>query len=486
MGHEYFTGYGSLMKVGINVQQVEFFMRNVRTRLPFRYGVAELVSVPILHIKMRANVEGKPIDSYSADILPPKWFDKNPSKSYCDNVNDLILSARIAADHFIKIRLHEMTPFLGLLRGCQTAINSCASRGLNGLTASHGCSLIERAMIDAIGKALGRSYFEVLSENLLGIDLGVIHPQLVDFNLDDVLPKSPLEKIRIRHTVGLSDPFLKKDIRENERINDGFPVTLEEYIQNQRLSSFKVKVSGDLFADMKRLGEFSDLVSGIDYSLSLDGNEQFTEMDKFIEFTKEIRSELPILWDHISYIEQPLDRSLALNNRFGDDIKRFSDEKPLLIDESDDSLDSFVRAIGLGYLGVSFKACKGLIKGLANAALVKQQVSDQYFITGEDLMNLPLVPLHQDLVHISALGINNIERNGHHYVRGLDHLSPYERKNCLDENADLYFFDKDLQGLRIESGTINVASLQRPGLGVGENVDVDSMIPLSEWDFSTL
>jgi len=28
--------------------------------------------------------------------------------------------------------------------------------------------------------------------------------------------------------------------------------------------------------------------------------------------------------------------------------------------------------------------------------------------------------------------------------------------------------------------------LQRPGLGVGENVDVDSMIPLSEWDFSTL
>ncbi|MEE3235321.1 MAG: hypothetical protein VX294_14230 [Candidatus Latescibacterota bacterium] len=474
------------MGVGVKIERVDFFMRNVRTRFPFRYGEAELTSVPILHVKMRANVDGNSTEGFSADILPPKWFDKDPIKTYRDNVNDLILSAEIASSQFSKASLIEATPFLLWSRGYNNAITACRSRGLNGLTASHGCSLMERALIDGIGKALGQSYFQLLSEDLLGIDLGMIHSKLGDFNFKEILPKSPLDRIQIRHTVGLSDPLRKDDIVEGGRVNDGLPETLEEYIQLHGLSHFKVKVSGELFADMKRLGEFSDLVNEVNYTLSLDGNEQFTQMADFIEFTKHIESELPLLWNRISYIEQPLDRSVALNDDFGSDIKRISEQKPLLIDESDDSTDSFLRAIALGYLGISSKSCKGLIKGIANAALVRFQGSCQYFMTGEDLMNLPLVPLHQDLVHLAALGINNVERNGHHYVRGLDHLSLSERQECLRENADLYSDNTDIQGLRIESGAIRVSSLQRPGLGVGDNVDLHSMISLSDWDFNTL
>ena len=486
MGYACSTGYGCLMGIGVKIEQVDFFMRNVKTRFPFRYGKAELVSVPILHAKMRANVDGNSTEGFSADILPPKWFDKDPNKAYRDNVNDLILSAEIAADQFRKVSFAEATPFSLWLRGYNSAKTACRSRRLNGLTASHGCSLMERALIDGVGKALGQSYFQLLSEDLIGIDLGMIHQKLDGFNFDEVLPKSPLERIQIRHTVGLSDPLRECDVFEGERVNDGLPETLEDYIQRHGLSHFKVKVSGELFADMKRLGEFSDLVSEVDYTLSLDGNEQFFQMANFIEFTKQIESELPSLWDRISYIEQPLDRSVALNDNFSSDIKIISEKKPLLIDESDDSIGSFLRAIELGYLGISSKSCKGLIKGIANAALVRCQESSRYFMTGEDLMNLPLVPLHQDLVHLAALGINNIERNGHHYVRGLDHLSFSERQECLRENADLYSNSNEIQGLRIESGTIRVSSLQRPGLGVGDNVDLNSMVPLPDWDFKTL
>ncbi len=474
------------MGVGVNIERVDFYVRNVRTRFPFRYGTADLTSVPILHTKMRANVDGNLAEGFSADILPPKWFDKDPNKTYQDNVNDLILSAKIAADEFCKASLTEATPFLLWLRGYNSAIRSCRSRGLNGLTASHGCSLMERALIDGIGKALGQSYFQLLSQDLLDIQLGMIHPQLKDFNFNEFLPKSPLQSIQIRHTVGLLDPLRTEDVFEDARINDGLPETLEDYIQLQDLSHFKVKVCGDLLADLKRLGEFSEIVSEVDYSLSLDGNEQFTQMGEFLEFTKQIKSELPSLWDRISYIEQPLDRKVALNENFGFDIKLVSEQKPLLIDESDDSIDSFVRAIELGYMGISSKACKGLIKGIANAALVLFQGSNRYFLTGEDLMNLPIVPLHQDLVHLAALGVNNIERNGHHYVRGLDHLSFPERQECLRDNADLYSDRGEIQGLKIESGTICVSSLQRPGLGVGDNVDLHSMMSLPDWDFNTL
>ena len=34
----------------LSVRDVSYYMRNVRTRMPFRYGVASLTSVPILHV----------------------------------------------------------------------------------------------------------------------------------------------------------------------------------------------------------------------------------------------------------------------------------------------------------------------------------------------------------------------------------------------------------------------------------------------------
>ena len=41
---------------------------------------------------------------------------------------------------------------------------------------------------------------------------------------------------------------------------------------------------------------------------------------------------------------------------------------PLIIDESDATLDAFPRARALGYAGVSSKSCKGFYKSLLNAA----------------------------------------------------------------------------------------------------------------------
>ena len=37
-----------------------------------------------------------------------------------------------------------------------------------------------------------------------------------------------------------------------------------------------------------------------------------------------------------------------------------------------------------------------------------------------------MVSLHQDLAHVAALGIGHVERNGHHYVRGLAHVANKE------------------------------------------------------------
>jgi hypothetical protein len=504
--------------------QARFLMRNVRTRMPFKYGAATLTSVPILHLVAEVEVEGRGrATGAAADILPPKWFDKDPAKSYQDNVEDLVWAARRAAALFADLSRRPRSLFAlwreagaallaeGDRRGPSAHKEITATlpgsrndqqrpvdsgdlvRGLNHLTSNHGASLLERALTDGLGKALGQSYHTLLKTNAPGADLGALHPELRGVAPFRCIAPQPLDSLHVRHTVGLADPIRSADIPPGERLADGLPQSLEEYAQVQQLSYFKVKVSGRLEADLDRLRAIASLLdaTGAPYHLSLDGNEQYREMESFLELLRRIEADpaLGRFWASTLYIEQPLERGLALEPSLAPGIRAAGERKPLLIDESDGDLDSFRRAIDLGYLGVSAKNCKGLIKAVANQGLARHFSAAQgrpFFLTGEDLMNLPVVPLQQDLTQLAALGIPHAERNGHHYVRGLDHLSPAERRSCAQVHGTLYAPLGDSLALAIRQGRIDLSSLQCPGLGVGVEVDAASMVPLEEWKFESL
>ena len=89
--------------VAVSLKDVRFYMRNVRTRMPFKYGVAVLTSVPILQVVAGCElIDGTVVEGVAADILPPKWFDKDPAKDYADNVDDLLFAARAAADAYLQ------------------------------------------------------------------------------------------------------------------------------------------------------------------------------------------------------------------------------------------------------------------------------------------------------------------------------------------------------------------------------------------------
>ena len=97
-GRFHFRETGRAMAIKVSVKEVRFYMRNVRTRMPFKYGQATLTSVPILHTLMDVELgDGTLSRGTAADILPPKWFDKDPAKDYERNVGDLIWGARAAA-----------------------------------------------------------------------------------------------------------------------------------------------------------------------------------------------------------------------------------------------------------------------------------------------------------------------------------------------------------------------------------------------------
>jgi hypothetical protein len=163
------------------------------------------------------------------------------------------------------------------------------------------------------------------------------------------------------------------------------------------------------------------------------------------------------------YIEQPITRSRAL----GGDISALAEDKPVIIDESDDSLEAFPRARRLGYSGVSSKTCKGIYKSILNAARCRlwnmEEGRDRYFMSGEDLTVQPGLALQQDLALVSLLGLSHVERNGHHYVNGMAGLPAAEQEGFLQSHRDLYERSHGAVRVRIDEGMIRMKSLDCPG-----------------------
>ena len=135
----------------------------------------------------------------------------------------------------------------------------------------------------------------------------------------------------------------------------------------------------------------------------------------------------------VAFIEQPIKRQNALSA----DVSALAREKPVIIDESDDTLDAFARAKSLGYRGVSSKTCKGLYKSILNAARCAEW-GKGYFMSGEDLTVQAGLAVQQDLALVSLLGISHVERNGHHYVNGMAGLPASEQDAFLHAHPDLY------------------------------------------------
>ena len=63
---------------GIAVESVELRVLNMRTRMPFRYGIATLTAVPHLLLRLRARIDGHSHQGQAAEGLPPSGSPKTP------------------------------------------------------------------------------------------------------------------------------------------------------------------------------------------------------------------------------------------------------------------------------------------------------------------------------------------------------------------------------------------------------------------------
>jgi hypothetical protein len=430
-----------------SITDVAFFERDLKLRMPFRFGVVTLTEAPQAFARVSISVRGKAAQGAAAEVLAPKWFDKNPALTNEDNFEQLRNSMRQARAAY-------------LAGGENTAYGH--SRPTVGLVENFGPALLDRAVLDALCRAQEISFYEAIRRNVVGLNL----PSQFLENL------KPASQIAARHTVGMVDPITALD--NKTPVKDGLPETLEEVIARYGHRWFKLKVGGDAKADVERLSAIAAVLDRIrePYHASLDGNEQYPDAAAVLELLGKMDAEarLKRLTASIVFIEQPIKRQNAL----AADISVLGKAKPVIIDESDDSLDAFPRAKALGYKGVSSKTCKGFYKSLINAARCKAW-GDDYFMTGEDLTIQAGIALQQDLALVSLLGLTHVERNGHHYVNGMAGLPLHEQKQFLAEHDDLYEQSHGAVRVRIKGGMIQMKSLDCPGFASRAMPDWDAM-----------
>jgi hypothetical protein len=433
------------------VVAIDLFERDVRLRMPFRFGVVTLTQAPQAFARVRIRLEdGREAEGAAAELLAPKWFDKDPALSDEDNFDQLRRSLARARDACLA---HEP----------RTAWDH--AEPARGLVENFGPALLDRALLDALCRALGVSFFEAIRRNLVGapavdgIDLGAYFATL-----------RPAARIAARHTVGLLDPVTAPD--QARRVGDGLPETLEEVVARYGHRYFKLKVGGEARADVARLAAIAAVLDRIaePYHVTLDGNEQFEDFHGVAELWARMKAEprLARLAASVLFVEQPVKRQKALAARVS------GIERPVIIDESDDAMDVFPRARALGYLGVSSKTCKGVYRALVNGARCAAW-GGGCFLSGEDLTQQAGLALQQDTALVSLLGLTHVERNGHHYVNGMAGLPFAEQEAFLGAHPDLYERSHGAVRLSIRNGMIATASLDCAGFASGAMPDWTAM-----------
>lgn len=460
---------------------VEFELRasECLTRLPFRFGSVTMTRAPLLHARVRIETPAGTAEGLAADLLVPRWFDKDPAKSIADNQRDLIEAARRAGD--LALAAPASTVF-ALVRDVRAEVFADTAP-LAPLRLRHGfgVAMLERAALDALCRAEHVSFFRALRSDLLGIEPSV--DDLADFDVAASLPRTPARNIEVRHTVGMQDPLTATEITAGQRCADGLPQALEEDVRAYGLRLFKVKIGAGREADLARLRAIRtvlDATAPSNWQFSVDANEQYTDLDDLVGLLIDLHAE-PDLGRRLLYVEQPLPRHLTFDPDSAPAVARAAALAPLLIDEADVDPHAFPRALELGYRGVSVKNCKGVLRAVVNHARCARlrAAGTPAFQSAEDLTNLPVVALQQDLATIQALGLPHAERNGHHYFAGLAHLPAGEAAAAFAAHPDLYRRHDDGYAVKIEGGALAVDSLACEGYGYACPIDFAARAPIA-------
>jgi hypothetical protein len=446
----------------------------MRLRIPFRYGIVTVTALPHVIVRAEVEIDGDRHVGLAAENLALKWFTKDPNVSAREEFAQMRQVIETACDVARAAGKHASV-FEWWVHTYQGQAAWAGGWGIPPLLAHLGTSLMERAVIDAFCKAHDFNFATAARENRFGIRLGDVHPELGQAQPRDFLPAAPLRSIVARHTVGLADALTESEI------NDDLPESLAACVRDYGLTHFKIKLAGDVGTDVERLRQIAEVLRP-PYAFTLDANENFPDIASFRSLWSAISRE-PSLTEFMSrllFVEQPLHRDAALSPATTRELRAWDDRPPIVIDESDADLTAARRALEAGYAGTSHKNCKGVIKSIISASLLRHRGG--CVLSAEDLTTVGPVALLQDLAVVATLGVDHVERNGHHYFRGMSMFPRSSVDGVAEHHRDvLRRLPDGTPAVRIQGGRIDIGSVVDAPFGLGVAFEPGHFGLLRDW-----
>ena len=312
-------------------------------------------------------------------------------------------------------------------------------------------SPIDAAIHDGFGKANGINSYDGLSADFMSRDLShYLDEKFVGKYLDQYTLRTPKPKMPLYHLVGALDPLTDEDV--TDRINDGLPETLPEWIVADGLTHLKIKLNGsDLDWDVERVLAIDRITAetqakrGVDtWHYSADFNETCENVDYLLAFLHRIQEGAGGAFERLAYIEQPTARNLKAHPE--NKMHKAAAIKPVVIDESLTDFETFLLAREQGYSGVALKACKGQSQALLMGAAA---IEYDMFLAVQDLTCPGMSFLHSAGLAARVPRVTAIEGNA--------------RQFCPGANAG--WQDRFPTIFNITDGTVGTQVLTGEGLG---------------------
>lgn len=462
----------------LTITEITAHVVPVATRIPFRYGIAEMTRAPHVLVQLHAESPTGAAVGWSSEHLPPKWFIKDAALPFAEEVAILSRAILAALDAARGIEARHAFEFVRELDRQQAAW--AARAGVSGLVAGLGVALVERALIDAVCRLEAKPFADALDDGSLGFAPRDLHPELAE--AAPFIARRRRE-LAVRHTVGLADPLLDAEVTDDP--GDGLPVSVESAIRRYGVARFKLKTVGDVAADVERIAGLLELCerTGVEPRFTIDGNESMRTADHLVGWVRGLYAS-PVahaLRARLDAIEQPMYRDVALGDEAQAALAEIGSLAPVIIDESDDAVDTVRRAMDIGYAGGTYKGCKGVFRGLANAALVahRDRAGRRTVLTAEDLSTIPPLTVNQDLVVASAMGLSHIERNGHHYFARFAPLDATIAERTVAAHPDAFATQGGTPRLRIEGGVLRIGSLLDAPFGLAPEPEPTTLTALT-------
>ena len=393
----------------------------VRMRVPLKFGTETTTSVTCARVKVTVrDASGRTAEGWGETPLSVHWVWPAPL-SYehrHEALKEFVLEVARAwvgygrlghplelGYRFQENKLTEVLSRFNKKTAPETA--------LPWLAALVCCSPFDIALHDAYAKLHGLEVYQIYHAGLMNRNLNYFfrfdsaskalfrgqHP-------DHYLVRDAPRQLMAWHLVGGLDPVTEGDLT-GEEPDDGYPVLLKDWIQQDGLRCLKIKLRGnDAAWDYQRLVTVGQVGEkhGVDW-LSTDFNCTVTDPAYVNEVLDRLRDEHPRLYGMILYVEQPFPYELQ---QYRIDVHSVSARKPLFLDESAHDWRLVQLGHELGWSGVALKTCKTQTGAILAACWARAHGMS---LMVQDLTNPMLAQIPHVLLAAHAGTIMGVETN---------------------------------------------------------------------------